>query len=355
LAIATVGRQWASRQDFMAYRFKAGDLKSKSFRRIAGEQIARALTELAQDPVSPKGVHECRKVVKRLRALLRLVEPGLRAKDFKARYRAIGKVGDELAGARDAHVLEQTIAMLEARYGDSARLTLAPLKAHLGDAGHAANTYLTRQCIQRAEAALRKEDRKLAKLTLKADGFAALEGGLERTYRLAAKNLTAAYARPSDERFHELRKAVQWHWRHMALMSRAWPQYFAVRVAACRELGEALGDDHDLAVLMAEVQHLGEALAGDQATVILLAKTRQEELRRAAFALAERLFAEKPKAFTTRMKAYWTARTQLLAADTAMTGADIATVHDDIGPRAISSIPRLAVKSLKATRSQGDK
>ena len=47
-----------------------------------------------------------------------------------------------------------------------------------------------------------------------------------------------------------MRKAVQWHWRQMSLLGRAWPDEFAVRVTAARELSQMLGDDHDLAMLI---------------------------------------------------------------------------------------------------------
>ena len=56
----------------MPYRFKIDEPVEKGFRRIAREQLDVALAELAAPQVPPKGVHECRKALKRLRALVRL-------------------------------------------------------------------------------------------------------------------------------------------------------------------------------------------------------------------------------------------------------------------------------------------
>lgn len=61
----------------MPYRFKIDEPVEKGFRRIAREQVDAALQELAAPEVQPKGVHECRKSLKRLRALVRLAASAL--------------------------------------------------------------------------------------------------------------------------------------------------------------------------------------------------------------------------------------------------------------------------------------
>lgn len=340
----------------MGYRFRPGDLNAAAVSRIAAEQFARAKSELAHEPIGALEVHECRKVVKRLRSLLKLVEPELTAKFFSARYKALGALGRMLAGARDRHVLETTIAKLEERYGGNAARVLEPFKAHLQRGKPDSDTHVARADGDRIIEAFAHEAKKFARMTMKARGFAAIESGLARTYETARRDFEKAYRHPSDHRFHELRKAVQWHWRHMALLSRAWPDYFAGRIAACRELAEDLGDDHDLAVLIEEVQRSGDVLQGDRAAMVLLAKSRQQELRTKAFALAERLFAESPKAFLRRMKAYWKARRVIgiPAGAGAEDGARHNAPPDDHGPAdtagmsedvRIRSAPRLAMKS----------
>lgn len=288
----------------MAYKLKPGKLKPKAVRRIAREQVSRALEVLSNDPVSPAGVHECRKVVKRLRSLLRLLQPSLEPKAFDAIYKDIGKVGDLLAGTRDIHVMQQTVAALESHYGEGAKATLAPLKAVIARKASDAHD-ADAAAIEKARIAFVAEARKFEKLKLSEKGFAAVRAGLQETYKGACVHLKRAYANPGDERFHELRKRVQWHWRHMALLSRLWPAYFALRVSACQQLAELLGDDHDLAVLLDHARHAGANEGVDVAGVRKLIVKRQKELRAAARSIAERLFAEAPAAFGVRMQAYW--------------------------------------------------
>lgn len=338
----------------MGYRFKPGDLKDAAVRRIAATQFARAKSELEAEPIGAREVHECRKAVKRLRSLLKLVEPELPEKYFAARYKALGNIGRMLAGARDRHVLEETVAKLEARYGENGVRVLAPLKAHLQHGKADGDTHIERADGDRIIQAFEAESQKFAKLKMKGSGFGIIERGLSGTYRTAQRSFAKAYGKPSDARFHDLRKAVQWHWRHMALLSRAWPAYFAGRVDACRELAEDLGDDHDLAVLIEAVKRYGGEVEGDRAAMVLLAQSRQQELRMQAYALTERLFAETPKAFTRRMRAYWKARRPLAAP---AAGIEDAAPHRQPEADAegadrgggegtrILSAPRLAVKS----------
>lgn len=290
----------------MAYRLKPGKLSAKALNKVAREQIARALTALAKDGVTATDVHEARKVVKRLRSLLRLVQPALEPKDFAKRYKSIGQAGDMLAGARDRFVMGQTIGQLEGRFGAEAVSAFASVRQALDASSVAPGCHIDPDAIAQARIVFEKEARAFGKLKLRAKGAAIIADGLERTYKTARANFARAYETPDDEHFHEFRKAVQWHWRHMALLSRAWPSYFAVRIAACQELADALGDDHDLSVLLAEAKRVaGNSTSSEDAERLI--RLAQRDLRHEAYALAERLLAEHPKAFRRRMEAYWCA------------------------------------------------
>src|SRR5262249_34360662 len=97
----------------MAYRCKIEEPLAKGIRRIAREQVQRAAQRLAQADDGPAAIHDVRKHLKRVRALLRLVRPVLGDTAFRrenARFREIGLL---LAGARDLDVLKETVAALE--------------------------------------------------------------------------------------------------------------------------------------------------------------------------------------------------------------------------------------------------
>jgi len=139
------------------------------------------------------------------------------------------------------------------------------------------------------------------------DGFAAIEGGLVKTYRRGRKALRAAYEAPGTESFHEWRKRVKYHWYHVRLLQDVWSEMMEVREEAAHDLSDLLGDDHDLAVLRETLLAEPEAFGSerDVQAFIGLIDRRRAELQAAARPLGERVFAEKPKRLAARLGSYW--------------------------------------------------
>lgn len=296
--------QFTQSKHHMAYRFKLDEPFDKGFRRIAREQLDRTIAELTDGHVAPSGIHESRKALKRLRALLRLAAPAIGDKAFARRNRALRRIARLLSGSRDTAVIAETLdGLVATTQPGAAALDAARDLLNTPDAGRAVT--LDADIAETARVLLLKEARQFVHLPFKGKTFAAVHGGLEHSYREARKTLRAAYKTPSDDGFHELRKTVQWHWRHMTLLSRAWPDAFATRVSAARELSQILGDDHDLAMLRHAVR-TSEMLAEEHRAVIEdICLSKQAALRRAAEHRAHRLFAEPAGAFVRRIGLYW--------------------------------------------------
>lgn len=79
--------------------------------------------------------------------------------------------------------------------------------------------------------------------------------------------------------------------------------------AEAHRLSDLLGDHHDLAVLAYDAEAHADLFsqAGDLELFCDLIAERQDELAQAAFALGDRLYAEKPGAFDRRNRALWRA------------------------------------------------
>jgi CHAD domain-containing protein len=290
----------------MPYRFKIDEPVEKGFRRIAGEQLAIALAELdAAGGIDAKGVHDFRKALKRLRALVRLASSALDGRSVRRRTRALGEIARLLSDHRDGAVMRDTVAKLTSESAVDTAAALAPVHVQLARLAAENGATFDADAAAEARRLLLREVKKFSRMRLRGRGFQALEGGLEKSYRRARKAIKIAYIEPTNENFHSLRKAVQWHWRQMNLLSRAWPEEFAVRAAAAHELSQIIGDDHDLAVLIEAVEN-GEGISAESKPAILaVCKQRQDALRQAAEPRARRLFAEAPKAFVKRLSAYW--------------------------------------------------
>lgn len=320
----------------MSYRLKLNEPLDKGFRRIAAEQIAVAIGELASGPDRVVAVHETRKAMKRIRALLKLIRPALADVDYKRENRRFGDIARLLSGTRDEDVLKATAARMAVRAGERAQALAAGLA--VADGGD--RTPPVRQAIDALEEAREAID----KLAVR-KSFSWVRRGLEKSYRSGRRSMVAAYEDGQDESFHEWRKAVQAHWRHMLLVSRCWPQVMEARAALAREAAELLGEDHDLYVLIQTLKAKstnGKEAAGARA-MIAAAHARQRLIRHELTAMGKMLFAEPPSEFAARIALYWSAAkaARRLAKQT----DEDAAIGDDAGKPA--SDPRLLAPARK--------
>lgn len=291
----------------MAYRFKISESPQHALRRVGLDQINRAAKALAKSTDQNHAIHETRKCLKRIRALLRLVRPGLDDDVFQVenqRYRGLGRM---LSPARDAHVLSVTLLTLEPFADGEAALAIADLKTRLASSGLA--TPLSAEIIETAREQLQAAKLAMAELTVGGRGLTPVEHGLRDCYRMGVRRLERAYRSGSDEAFHDWRKSVQLHWRHMALLSRAWPDMFAARVEAARRLSQLLGESQDLSVLATYLDTHAKESANDAGarSLLCLTRNRQGMLLDAARPRGELLFSSSPKALAHCVTNCWQA------------------------------------------------
>lgn len=298
----------------MAYRFKLRESFGGGLVRIGQEQIKLAAEGLGAS-ADATAIHETRKCLKRLRALLRLARPGLREADYRRENTRFREVAKLLSGARDQHVLMQTLAKLAAANDLAKAKPVLRLNQELTARQQAAAGKVDAARISKARRLLKQSARDFAALKLRPDEFEPILTGIAKSYRRCRTAFSEAYQQPSDEAFHEWRKCIQQHWRHMRLLSRAWPEYFAVRVAAARELSDILGEDHDYAMLSSFVAGDGRPLMQrrEAARLRALCRARQDELRKAARPRGMRLLAEGHRGLVRRIEFFWNAAAQIPA------------------------------------------
>jgi CHAD domain-containing protein len=296
----------------MAFRFRLTETFEEGCQRIAREQVERAQSQLKgpDDPVV--AVHETRKSLKRLRALLRLVRPALGGSVFHDENAQLREIARILSNARDRHVLFETVAKLEAVASFPKKGLGQALREALKTTNGEQSPIFEAAALRQAQARLTEAKKRFAKLHLPGPGFEVVGPGLEASYRRARRAFRSAYVELTDEAFHEWRKGTQQHWRQMLLLTRAWPASLEARANEARSLSQILGDDHDLAMLSAFLCSEACARLGEDAAVVeRLARRRQQELREIAHPMGVRLFAESPKALHHSIAAYWEAAVAL--------------------------------------------
>jgi hypothetical protein len=324
-------------------------------RRVILGQLDRAI-ELLEDPggggaeLDERTVHELRKTLKRLRALMRLLRDELGRKRFARENAALRDCARRLAGARDAEVMVGTLDALVRRHpelaargasGGGLRKLRAELVAERERAAAAARKPGRRRTAIADLRAIRA--RVLSwELRERRDPAKLVTPGIERLYGKGRRRLRRARRRRDIDTLHSWRKSAK-DLRYVAeTLDRGSPGPDAAdtgeerrgkhaaqlcedakrqrkhakrrrkhakrlrRVARRADrLGELLGEEHDLALLARRVRKRSELFAGDRRTRRALLKRieqRRKRLRRAALREGEHLYGRKPKAFARRLR-----------------------------------------------------
>lgn len=297
--------------EFMAYRLKPTQSLKKGLTRILRKQIDGCWPVPVSDSDQAVWIHETRKSIKRMRALLRLARSGLGRKDWRHHDRRLRDAARELRHLRESTVLSQTIKKMSKTSDLELIDSLSRLDRSL-ETTKAATTKLSQleapaTAIVEVARRLSELRQGLSSLTLDGDEAGILAQGLRSAHDAGQKWLVVAERTADDEALHELRKAIQMHWRQTILLRHLWPDVMTARVNQARDCAEWLGDHQDLSDLIAVVS---DALkqgfpATDAKRIRETCRRAQSELRDAALPLAQRLFAADPDAYAAEILQLW--------------------------------------------------
>ncbi|MEP6715195.1 MAG: CHAD domain-containing protein [Terriglobia bacterium] len=281
----------------MPYRLTADESVTVGLTRVLSEETDSAITELLDITNPDKGIHEARKSIKKIRAVIRLSEPWL-GRPGEGVDLQLRDAGRALSEYRDAAAMLETVDALKERFRDEASVkSLARVHRALARRGASTNEEKSRQAaIRRTIAALRHVVREIEDRPKLPNDFSAIQEGFRKTYRRGGRSLRLCQVSPTAVNSHELRKSIKGHWYHVRLLENLWPATMEVREKCLADLQEWLGDDHNLAVLK-------EKPEADK--ILSPIETCQQELRGASLALAEKIYAERSRDHMRRMRRLW--------------------------------------------------
>lgn len=296
----------------MAYRLKRHESVNDAVIRIAREQMNRAMAEIDDDSLDRhETVHQVRKRCKKVRGLLRMVRPALGA-TYKHENVCFRDAARQLSHLRDAQTLIETLddltshfgADLDPEFAAEVRSRLVSRRSELAD-----NEIHLDDRLQSVRQIFRQAHERSKGWKLEEKGFAAIAGGVHKTYRSGRKAMAEAFDAPTAESFHEWRKHAKYFWYQQRLLRPLRPAVFKARCDTGSALADLLGDEHDLAVLAETLVQEPEVLGTSDTVNALLGLIHQRRLalQQQARPPGERLFAEKPKALMARLERYYRA------------------------------------------------
>lgn len=101
----------------MSYRIEKKERVSDGIRRIAAEEIHATVAELGSVPLEGENIHEARRHLKKLHALLRLLRKQFSSASFKRENQTFRAAGRMLSPIRDARVIDKALASLKSSIG----------------------------------------------------------------------------------------------------------------------------------------------------------------------------------------------------------------------------------------------
>jgi CHAD domain-containing protein len=283
----------------MGYRIEIGESMATAFGRIASEEIDLATAELRR-PSRGEAVHNARKALKRLRALLRSLRVAFPRRLFRAENRRMAAAGRTISPLRDVHVQLRTLGKLKAaRSSSGAQIRRQLLRLQ---------TYFVRRIPElrkTVRAMLDVSRQSLASWPLRKATAEDLVAGLKRIYKQGRATFKIARDKPTPVHLHEWRKKSKSLGYGLEWIKSLGPAKLARMIRRSDALTEALGDDHDLFMVWNALNHEHKANpASDFRVLARRIAGKRTKLQKRAFKLGAKIYGEKPLSFEQRLDRY---------------------------------------------------
>lgn len=282
---------------------KLSDPIGRRLQQFALAQIDLAITYLTNPKPNPdEAIHETRRCVKRVRALLRLAKTQMPVTIYDRENLYLRNIGWQLTKLRDAAVMAETLAELQKEFPlQLKRREWRTLKTELTDTQRRTKLDKKKRMATVAQR-LRTARTRVDKWSLEFDDDAVLRQGLRKTYQRGRYIMEEAIAKPTTENFHEWRKQVN-HLRHqLQILHTLKLGKVKPLLREFKLLAEQLGRKNDLAMLARQFAPRPSAATKPlRATLQLLLDAREADFTTAAEQSGQRLYARKFKAYAQQI------------------------------------------------------
>jgi len=296
----------------MSFELKVDETLPDGLHRIAKKEMEKVCECMDGSSKGSRDemVHEARKGLKKLRALLRLVHPGIGGKLYRRENIAFRDISRPLTEVRDAKILVETLdRTARDRGARSGRLPFAKTRAELLRHQREIREEVLgkKDAFKGVDSAMKEALDRLGEWTDVRDAWSSVGKGVRQVYRRGRQARTEVIKACTVDHLHEWRKQTKYLRYQLEILRPLRPTVLRPLAGRVDRLGELLGDDHDLAMLRREVAGDPERFGGPQAIEPLLKRIdqRRKRLERQAMRLGDAIFNRAPDAFVRRLHSYW--------------------------------------------------
>jgi adenylate cyclase len=283
----------------------------QGLKRIVSEEFAAIIEQLKQYEHSlDESVHNARKSIKKLRAIVRLMSP-LGDSNFLQENDTLRDISRKLSEIRDAQAILEAFDDLIADYSSELNGSMLEniRQALIAQKTGRKNDFDSDQIIPK----LIKE---LQDIYGRADDWPysmasanLLAKGLEKSFRRGRHQFYEIKDSNNAVILHEWRKRTKDLRYQLNLLQQLWPDVFKGYLKSIKKLEQLLGQDHNLVVLhdlTREMANLTD-FSQDSRQLLPIIALEQRALRKKAKRLGERIYNEKPKQWKQRIIHSWNA------------------------------------------------
>jgi CHAD domain-containing protein len=290
-------------ESIMPFCFKKKESVTKAVRRLCCERLDDAL-QMLEKGHHFDAVHDVRKEIKKLRAVLRLVRSSIGKTAYREATGSLRSAADRLNAMRDAQVrLAAMENLAKQSNGRIPRHSLPKIQNALRESCRTEEQKLA-GTLNSARQFLLGARAQLGNVKVKPNSWKAVAPGLTKIYRRGRKALALAQREPSPEHFHEWRKRVKDLSNQLRLVCPMRPGKLKPRMDQLDHLGDLLGDDHDLFMLG---QFVGRKVKQprEKKPVVQVIADRQAKLRSEALEVGGSFYTKKPNRFCRQVCKGW--------------------------------------------------
>jgi CHAD domain-containing protein len=307
-----------------------------TFRLLPGEPLGPGLKRLGIDEIDHAisgfydgeeafrhAVHEARKSIKRIRALLRLIRFEVGERIYQFENASMRDTASVISEVRDASVMFHAMEDVRDMYGslladgtfEETLENLERWRDHTEERAMEDPAVVPRVVanLERARAryASWHDDphaRSAYGMGIRND-FRAVGPGLRATHARGRREMVTAYRAPSPEHFHLWRKRVKYLKHQLEILTPMWPEVMIGMSITLDRIAELLGQDHDLVGLLRRLADRPDLCANpiERSLISALAEQRRSDLQTASRVLGRRIYTESPAALHDRFEACWDA------------------------------------------------
>jgi CHAD domain-containing protein len=292
----------------MAFQLRATESVAHGLRRLARKELKTAHTALTRSGhPSDETIHEARKSIKKVRAILKIFE-GNTSRDLNHGNKRLRKANRVLSRLRDADARLEMLGKVKAKnpalFDEH---TFARLRRELvGRKRRARDVAERKDALAAVAKHLKAARRTVRNWKTGRRGFGGLLRGIRASHRRGRKALALAKRTPRAVNFHAWRKQMKALYYELRLLPGPGP-VLARDIKALHEAESALGDEHNLVVLCAELwkNDPDSVSPADRARISRGVERYQRGLRTQAVGAVVSIYDRKSRDYARMLKQLW--------------------------------------------------